>query len=358
MEHASTSGDVRHRQNKAFKQRLAYWLKKDFPYEEALRRAELRNQIDGPLKLVSSLENENLPGPKPARTKASADEKLQARKSSEAKTCQEDNLTGRKSSVTKVAQECKARSATLAFPFINLRSGAAEPKDLQSASLALNYSSSPQHLTMNFDQPLPTSNTLSSDAPIAVNASHWRGFGRKCFWLLFASSCLTFLIYGNFSRMNGPLSEVVFKATFGELLLFGAGLMAFKSMADQAQKILMSFAGIGVSLFLTHATITSAHKRASDERDIAERTRASETHVRDSLVKNLSEISPDRIRRAEELREKIAASTVKVDLAQKALQSIPSADSASHDVDLFIRLLAQLSILISLSQFRKPEESS
>lgn len=52
MGHASIIDDVRHRQSKAFKQRLNYWLKKNLPYEEALRRAEIRDLILEPLKLV------------------------------------------------------------------------------------------------------------------------------------------------------------------------------------------------------------------------------------------------------------------------------------------------------------------
>lgn len=358
MEHASTSGDVRHRQNKAFKQRLAYWLKKDFPYEEALRRAELRNLINVPLKLISSLGDEKLAGRKPVMMKASASENLHASQASDSKTSQDEKLPRRKSSVTKVVREYSTRSAILDFPLINLRPGLVEPRELRSAPLNLSYSTFPNHLTMNFDQPLIMSHTLSSDAPLASKSSHWRSFGSKCFWLLFAFSSLTFLVYGNFLRMNGPISEVIFKAIFGELLLFGAGLMAFKTMADQAQKILTSILGIGVSLFLTHATLTDTRDKAVHERTIAERTLTAETVVRDSLVKNLLEVSPERIKRAEEVREKIAESNTRIKTAEKGLQSIPSTNSAGHYVDLTIRLLAQLSLLISLSQFRKPEESA
>ncbi len=56
MEHASTTGDDSHRQNRAFKARLSYWLKKGLPYEIALSRAELRDHLSRePLKLVKAL---------------------------------------------------------------------------------------------------------------------------------------------------------------------------------------------------------------------------------------------------------------------------------------------------------------
>lgn len=328
MEHASTSGDVRHRQSKAFKQRLAYWLKKDLPYEEALRRAELRNQINEPLKLVSAPTDgiENLAGRKPGRTKIWRDENLIVRNAS-------DN------------------------PHFNPKSDAPGPKAGRSALLSFSYSSITPNLTMNFDQPCLLNGRTGDQLSLSSEQRPWRDFGLKFFWLVFATSCLMFLIYGNLLRMDGPLPERIFKATFGEILVFGAGLMAFKCMMDQAQKIFMGLSGIGVSLFLTHATLTSAHKKASDDRHAAERSLSSETQVRDSLVTNLSEISPNRIKRAEEVREKIAASTAKIEVTQKVLRSMPSADHASYRVDLFIRLIAQLSLIISLSQFRKAEET-
>ena len=74
MEHASTHEGVSHRQTKAFKQRLAYWLKKDLPMDQALRRAGLKNLVDLPIMLD---QDENLLRRKPAQTKTCSDENLQ-----------------------------------------------------------------------------------------------------------------------------------------------------------------------------------------------------------------------------------------------------------------------------------------
>jgi hypothetical protein len=53
MGEASIDGAVR--QNKAFKQRVAYWRAKGYPAEEALRRANVRNQI---LSLAPTLQQQ------------------------------------------------------------------------------------------------------------------------------------------------------------------------------------------------------------------------------------------------------------------------------------------------------------
>jgi hypothetical protein len=61
------------RQNKAFRQRVAYWQAKGFPAEEAYRRASVRSQI---LSLAPAPEQ-----------KTSWDERIESRKPDETKTC-------------------------------------------------------------------------------------------------------------------------------------------------------------------------------------------------------------------------------------------------------------------------------
>ena len=154
--------------------------------------------------------------------------------------------------------------------------------------------------------------------------------------------------------MKGLLPERLFKASFGEILVFGAGLMSFKSMLDQTQKVLAILAGIGISLFLTQATVSASHADVSAKRLNAGQTLLSETVARDSLAKNLSEIAPDHIKRAEQIRAQLAVANERVTHAETRLAGLPSLDPASHSADLIIRLLAQLSIVLAASQLRRP----
>ena len=362
MDHASTHAGARHRESKAYRQRLAYWLKKGLPMAEAMRRADLKELIKQP---IAATQDENLFGRKSARTKNRSDENLFGRKPA-AKLEPSKSLTyENQPDLTQVVlAEANGRKPGVVINFPSFSSTSEKFTQTSVKQSEISFLTLPSKLSafsslseptiaMSFGQPLSWAYPSQSSQPL-TGPSPWSELGRKLFWLSFAIACLVFLVWGNFTRMEGPFPEALFKAFFGEMLVFAAGLMRFKTMLDQAQKIIASIAGIGISLFLTQATLSKDHADASYKGQLARENLSSERQARDSLRKNLAEIAPDRIKRAEDIRLQLAAANERVKEAENRLSSLPKTDEKSHAADLIIRLLAQLSIVVAVSQLRLP----